>query len=344
MTIQTDTKLRTIRWGILGAGTIAERFASDSAHAEGAAVHAVAARDGERARGFAARHGIDVAYEGYDQLLADDDVDGVYVATPHSLHFEHALACIRAGKSVLVEKPFTVDAKQAEQLRLEAEANSVFLMEAIWTRFNPIIRQLQERLQGGAIGTPILFTANVGPMSVPLARGSGHRLEDPSLGASFMLEALVYPIWVATTLLPGLGEPVDVIAAAHAPSDGIDEAASLLLKGADGSMASMGGGLVFGAEGGPASLVQITGTHGWAEITDSLFDPQSARIGTQSGVETLTADAPSRGFAWEIEDASSAIRSGRLASELAPVTQSVQVMKILDRARESAGLAPQAGS
>jgi predicted dehydrogenase len=325
-----------VRWGILGAVSIAERFATDAAHAEGAMVAAAGARDGERSAAFAARHGIPVAHAGYDALLADPDVDIVYIATPHSLHFENALAAIRAGKPVLVEKPFTVTAEQAERLRNESESHGVFVMEALWSVCNPVVQRLRERLEAGAIGTPLGLTANVGPLGVPVQRGGAGRLEDPSLGASFMLEALVYPLWLTTIFLPSLREPTTVSAAATFSPAGIDEVAGLLLAGADGSVASLGGGIAFATAGGPPSVLQITSSAGWAEISDDIFDPQSARVGTPDGIEVITADGPSRGFAWEIEEAGRAFRSGRLTSELVPLDQSVQVMHILDRARRSA--------
>ncbi|MGC8781935.1 MAG: Gfo/Idh/MocA family protein, partial [Anaerolineae bacterium] len=152
----------TIGWGILGAGRIANRFAAEARLVPGARLVAVGARDPARAQEFAARNGIARAYASYADLVADPDVDAVYVATLHPWHCEHTLLALDAGKAVLCEKPFAVNADQARQMIERARGRRLFLMEAMWTRFNPITVQVRQWLAEGRIGEPRLATIDFG--------------------------------------------------------------------------------------------------------------------------------------------------------------------------------------
>src|ERR1700722_9581142 len=162
---------------------------------------------------------------GYESLLSDPEVEIVYVATPHALHYEHALAALRHGKSVLVEKPFTMNSAEAESLVAEASRRGLFLMEGMWTLCNPLVIDLASRLRHGEIGELLMFSANVGPLAVPYVRGSGGRFEDRGLGASFMLECLVYPLAILGALSPAFLNATEVTAAATFNSEQIDDAA-----------------------------------------------------------------------------------------------------------------------
>jgi len=325
-----------VRWGILGAGSIAERFAGDIHSASGAELAAVGARSLERAQGFADRHGVPRAFGSYADLVAADDIDAIYIATPHSLHHEHALLAINAGKSVLIEKPFTVSTGEAAEIQSTAAERGVFAMEAMWTVCNPLVRKLADRVRSGAIGPVLALHANVGPMGFPAKRGGTHRTQDRSLGASFMLETFSYPLWLITTIAPQLRQAENISAIAAFGPEGIDEIASLQASAPNGPWMAVTGGFAFESSASAESRLHVIGAAGWAEIRDSLFDPRDIRIHTASGTESLATEDADRGFAYEIEEASRAILAGHEESPLVSLSQSIDVMSILDRARSSA--------
>jgi predicted dehydrogenase len=338
MTANGHVATEDVRWGILGAGFIAQRFAAEAKLATGARVTAVASRDGERAVTFAQHHGIPRAHAGYEGLLSDPEVEIIYVATPHALHCQHALAALRHGKSILVEKPFTMNSVEAELLVAEAGARNLFLMEGMWTLCNPLMVELVSRVRSGEIGEVLMFWANVGALAVPIRRGSGLRFEDASLGASFMLECLVYPLAILGAVAPAFLDSTDVTAAATFSDNHIDETAAILLTTAGGAVASIAGGFAFDTKEGSASRAQIIGSRGCAEISDDIFNPSCVRIASADRVEVRESDVAKRGFAWQIEEASRSVRAGRAHSDLVSLESTVKVMALLDRARASANI------
>ena len=215
----TDQK---VRWGILGPGGIAAQFAGDLKFVEGAELAAVGSRSAATATAFAERFGFARAHGSYAELAADPDVDVVYIATPHAFHFDAALACIEAGKSVLVEKPITLDMAGAAALIQAARSNEVFLMEAMWMRLNPAIRKVAELVEEGAIGWVSAIHADFG-LQGPFE--AAHRLRDPKLGGGALLDLGVYPINLVHLIL---GKPAAVHAWAHKTPEGVDENLSLI--------------------------------------------------------------------------------------------------------------------
>jgi predicted dehydrogenase len=145
--------MKKINWGIVGCGRIAAQFCEDLAHTNNGVVYAVAARNGDDATAFASKYGAANAYEGYQALFDDKNVDVVYIATPHNFHFKNASDAIKAGKHVLCEKPITVSAEECKQLSLLAKKHDVFLMEAMWTYFLPAIQKAKQWVEQGRIGT-----------------------------------------------------------------------------------------------------------------------------------------------------------------------------------------------
>jgi predicted dehydrogenase len=326
---------REIRWGIVGPGFIAGLFAEDLARTPGARCMAVASRDVDRARDFAERYAVGRHYGTYAALANDPDIDIVYVATPHSHHFEHARLMLEGGKAVMVEKPFTIKAGEAEQLIALARARGLFLMDAMWTLCNPLVRDLIRRVQAGDIGTPRAFAASLGPLGgIP----RGHRVEDPSLGGSFMLECLVYPLNVLAALAPSLAEAQHVSAAAIINERGVDTASSLMLTSAAG-MASVSGGFALGTDGAGLSTLQLIGTDGWLQIDDNLFNPGHAVVSSK-GAPVVALDEPkcAARYRWEIEEANRCLLAGDLESPIVPHRLTLDVMRLLDRGRAAAGL------
>jgi predicted dehydrogenase len=324
-----------VQWGILGPGYIAGIFAADLARASGARLAAVASREAGRARQFAERHGAPRHYGGYRALAIDPDVDIVYVATPHSHHHEHVKLMLEHGKAVLVEKPFTMTAAEAEDLVALARSNGTFLMEALWTLCNPLVRELVMRVRAGEIGAPKAFASAVGPIGgVP----KGHRVEDPALGGSFMLECLVYPLSLLSALAPELADPDSVAGAAVLTERGVDTSSALTLSSSAG-IATMGGGFATGTEGAGSSSFQLIGSEGWLQVEDNLFNPGRAILSSRGApVEVLENPLHVEGYRWEIEEASQCVRTGEAESHIVPLSLSLGVMRILDQGRAAAGI------
>ena len=275
---------------------------------------------------------------GYEALVRDPEVDIVYVASPHIFHHEHAMLALRHDKAVVLEKPFAMTAREAESLIAEARRRNLLLMEAMWTLCNPLVIDLMRRVARGDIGTPRAFIANFGPMGVPIPSGMGLRIENPALGASFLLECLVYPLTVMAALAPALAKAEDVSAVSTFTDQHVDDYSAVVLKAAGGEAASVSGGLAFQSSGSSTSRAQLIGSSGWLEISDDISNPGRALICTGTGIEVVESEAMRRRYAWEIEEASRTFREGRTESRLVPLSGTLDVMRLLDRARVSAGL------
>ena len=212
-----------IRWGILGTGTIATLFAEDLSLAADATVHAVGSRSLKRAEAFATTHEATRAYGSYEAVIEADTVDVVYIATPHTLHASQALQCIEAGVPVLVEKPFTLTAEEAERVTRAAQQAGVFVMEAMWTRFLPAIKRALDLLRMDVVGPVQTIRTDI---SAHRAFDPDHRLFDAELGGGVLLDLGVYAVWWSHQVL---GEPQDVdIKVQRAPSGVEDDAVARL--------------------------------------------------------------------------------------------------------------------
>ena len=212
-----------INWGIIGPGSIANRFAGGLAAVPGAKLHAVGSRTQAKADEFADRHGAPKRYASYEALAEDPDVQVVYIATPHPQHKGAALLCLEHGKSVLLEKPFTVNAKEAAEVIDSARSKDLFVMEAMWARFFPGMRKVRELIASGTIGEARMvqadfgFRADVDPDS---------RLFSPALAGGGLLDVGVYPISLASMIF---GTPTEVSGLAQIGETGVDEMAAVTL-------------------------------------------------------------------------------------------------------------------
>jgi predicted dehydrogenase len=331
---QGTVRMRDINWGILGPGFIAGLFAEDLARTPGARCVAVASRDLGRAQTFAKSHDVKRYYGSYDALAQDPEIDIVYVATPHSHHFAHAKLMLEGGKAVLLEKPFTMTAAEASELIAIAKSRKLFLMEAMWTLCNPLMRQLVQRVSSGDIGTPRAFSATLGPIGVP----RGHRVEDPALGASYIRECLVYPINILLALSPDLAKADQVFAVANLSDRGVDIGASVSLKSSTGA-ATMNGGFAMGSSGAGLSAFQLIGDQGWLQVDDNLFNPGRATFSSKSAQPVvLTEPLSAERYRWEIEEAGRCLVAGELESQLVPHHLTIHAMQLIDRARAAANL------
>jgi len=319
----------TIRWGILGTGRIADKFAGDLALAEGAAAVAVGSRSRESAEHFARRHGIPKAYGSYDELVRDPDVDIVYVATPHPMHKENALLCLGAGKAVLCEKPLTVNAAEAEELIRAAREKKIFLMEGMWTRHLPAIRKVRNWLEEGRIGEVQLLEADFGFRTAWNPEG---RWLNPELGGGALLDVGIYPVSLASMIFGGPPSRIDSFA--HIGETGVDERFSLLFAYDGGKAAQLGGAvrLELGCE------ARIYGTKGVIRIPD-FFRAKRAELRVHGEAEELFEYKGEReGFAYEAEEAGRCLREGLIESPVMPLDESLAIMRTMDEIRRQWGL------
>ncbi|MBP0457171.1 Gfo/Idh/MocA family protein [Streptomyces montanisoli] len=319
-----------MRWGVVATGGIAERFTRDVQEMEDAQVVAVASRAEASARAFADRFGVPRAYGNRTEMFADADVDVVYVATPHSGHLAAAAEALDAGKPVLCEKPFTLNAREARELVALARERGLFLMEAMWTYCDPVVRRLVELVRDGVIGEVRSIQADFG-IAGPFP--AGHRMRDPKLGGGALLDLGVYPVSFAQLLL---GEPERIQADAHLSPEGVDLNTGMLLGWEGGAVAA----LTCGIEGHSGTRATVTGTRGRIDVPSGFFAPGSFVL-HREGVaepEVVTVASPLHGMQHEAAEVASCLAAGALESSLVPLSGTLAVMRTLDAVRARIGV------
>jgi predicted dehydrogenase len=330
-----------VRWGILATGGIAAAFTADLVDLPDAEVVAVASRTDASAKAFAERFGIPRAYGDWASLAEDADVDVVYVATPHSAHRAAAGMCLEAGRHVLCEKAFTLNAREAEELVALAKEHDRFLMEAMWTYCNPLVRKLKALVDDGVIGEVRTVQADFGISGhlLPEARNGtlppSHRLRDPAQGGGALLDLGVYPVSFAQLLL---GEPSDVTARAVLSDEGVDLQTGAVLSWESGALASVHCSI----NGGTPVSASVTGSAGRIDIPDGFFFPDHFVLHRDGrDPETFKADpasGPRNSFKHEAAEVMRALRAGETESPLVPLDGSLAVMRTLDAIRDRIGV------
>ena len=317
----------TTRWGIAGLGRIANLVAGDFPHVPDAELVAAASRSRARAEEFARRHGAARAYGSYGELIADPEVDVVYVATPHPQHHAIALAAIRAGKAVLVEKAFTATLAGAEEIVAEARARGVFAMEAMWTRFQPAVVRARELLAQGAIGSVVSVQVELG-----IARDfdPSDRLFAPELGGGALLDLGCYVVSLAQMVL---GTPRTVHVAGGYEPNGVEGAATLLLGFEDGRSATLTTSLHSPMPGS----ARIFGSEGWLELPPRFHHP--TRLVLHRDEPREESHPPlGGGYSHELIEVTSCVRAGETESKVMPLDDTLAVMSVLDQAGRQLGL------
>ncbi|MBY8344519.1 Gfo/Idh/MocA family oxidoreductase [Streptomyces spinosirectus] len=321
-----------VRWGILATGGIAAAFTADLVDLPEAEVVAVASRTEASAKAFAERFGIERAYGDWAALAEDADIDVVYVATPHSAHRAAAGLCLEAGRNVLCEKAFTLNAREAQELVALARGRGSFLMEAMWMYCNPLVRRLKELVDDGAIGEVRTVQADFG-LAGPFP--PSHRLRDPEQGGGALLDLGVYPVSFAHLLL---GEPSDVTARAVLSEEGVDLQTGALLGHDSGALASVHCSIV----GGTATSASVTGSAGRIDIPGGFFFPDRFvlhRDGRDSEEFAAAAsDGPRNSLKHEAREVMRALRAGESESPLVPLDGTLAVMRTLDAIRDRIGV------
>jgi predicted dehydrogenase len=318
-----------IRWGILGAGRIAAVVGADIVASPGSTVAAVGARDAGRAAELAALLGAGRSYGSYAELVADPDVDIVYVTTTHDRHHEHALLALRAGKPVLVEKPFTINAGQAREVVAEARSRGLFCMEAMWTRLDPVLRTAVDLAASGRIGTVLSVRAD---LSVAFAYDPAHRLFDLALGGGALLDLGVYPATVAWMFF---GRPDEVQALGTLAPTGADLTVVQQWAYHRGVVAQL-----YCSSAGPSPFGGlVTGTDGWLGIEPDLLRPSRLLVHSGGHTEQLEAPAaPGNGYHHEIAEVERCLDAGRTESPAVPLDETVALLEVLDDVRRRLGV------
>ncbi len=321
-----------VRWGILATGGIAAAFAADLVDLPDAEITAVASRGRESAEAFAERFGVARAYGDWASLAADEDVDVVYVATPHVAHRAAAGLCLEAGRNVLCEKPFTLNLREAEELVALAREHDRFLMEAMWMYCSPLVRRLRALVADGAIGEVRTVHADFG-LAGPFP--AAHRLRDPALGGGALLDLGVYPVSFAQMLL---GEPDAVTASAVLSPEGVDLQTGAVLSWESGALASVHCSIV----GGTAVTASVTGSRGRIDVPAGFFHPdrfvlhRDGRDPEQFAADP--ADGPRTSLRHEAREVMRALRAGEKESPLVPLEGTLAVLRTLDAIRERVGV------
>ena len=321
---------KKIRWGILGTGSIAKKFAEGLQILPEADLVAVGSRAADTAESLANIFGIPHQHSSYDELANDPNVDVVYIATPHPFHMENTILCLKAGKAVLCEKPFAINADQAQQMVNVAGTEKLFLMEAMWTRFLPIIVKVREWLANELIGRVRMVTADFG---FSADWNPKHRLFNPELGGGALLDVGVYCVSMSSMVFGR--PPAKITGMAHMGQTGVDEQSAMILGYGDGQLAALSCAVRMKT---PQQAL-IVGTKGMIRIHSPFWCATTATISIE-GKENETIKMPfeSNGFEYEAREVMKCLRTGKLESDIMPLNETLSIMKTMDEIRAQWGL------
>lgn len=314
-----------LRWGILATGGIAASFAADLRTA-GLNLVAVGSRTVESARAFAERFDISRAHGSYEDLAADPDVDIVYVATPHPMHHANARLLLEHGKHVLVEKPFTISRREAEDLRDLAAERGLLVMEAMWTRYLPHMVRLREIIAAGTLGEIRTVQAD---HTQKLSSDPAHRINALALGGGALLDLGIYPI---SFVVDVLGLPTSVQAVARMLDTGVDAEVATVMTHQGGAVSTT----VSSSRGVGANRATIAGTDARVEIDRVWYTPTTLRVIAPDGTVLEEFDgrvSAGRGMQYQAFAAEELVAAGAIEGDVLGVSESVAIMGVLDTIR-----------
>lgn len=310
-----------IHWGIIGCGRMAGLFAESLRIVEDAHLLAVASRTERKAKQFGEKFGVERRYGSYEELAFDKDVDVVYIATPHNLHRDNAMLCIENNKSVLCEKPFTVNAAQAAEVIQKAREKGVFLMEAMWTRFLPVVKKVRELIAQEIIGEIRMLKADFGYRIDWLPE---HRALNPKLAGGALLDVGIYPVSFASLVFNSI--PQTIRTTAHIGKTGVDEQSAYTFIYKNGAIALMSSAVRTFIP----SDAYILGSGGYIHLPE-FWRAKSATIyrERQEG-ETLSFDYEKPGYHFEAMEVNRCIKNNQTESKTMPLAETLQIMKTVD--------------
>jgi predicted dehydrogenase len=318
-----------VRWGILATGGIARLFTKDLL-AHGHHVTAVGSRSQAKARSFADEFGIERAHGSYDDLVSDPDVDVVYVATPHNVHAENAIAALEQGKHVLVEKAFTLNAAEAQKVVDLARSRGLLAVEAMWTRFLPHMRFVRKTVSSGRIGEVRSVHAD---HTQKLTSDPAHRLNNPALAGGALLDLGVYPLSFAHDIL---GAPDQVTAVATMTDTGVDASVATVMTHRNGAVSTTYSTM---ESRGPNRAV-VLGTEGRIEIGSVWYSPAPVSVydARNEPVDSFDEPVTGRGMQHQATEVERLLAAGETESPLMTLDGSVDVMETMDTIRAAIGL------
>jgi len=328
-TSSSNTFPDTIRWGILGPGSIAHQFASGVKELPDAKVVAVGSRDGAKAIAFADTFSIPNRHASYQALVEDPEVDAIYVATPHPFHKEHCLLALNAGKPVLSEKPFTINHAELTEIVDTARKNDLFLMEGMWSRFFPLMGRVRELLAEGAIGEVRLLEADFGFRAGVDPNG---RLFAPALGGGALLDVGVYTVSLASMFL---GSPDRITGLATLGETGVDEQAAMVLGYPNGALAMLSTAI----RTNTPHKATLNGTDGRITLQSPWWKLDRALVSRNGKPdEEIHLPYEGNGFNYEAAEVGRCLRAGKKESAIMPLEESLSIMATLDTLRGQWGL------
>ena len=317
------------RWGILATGRIAHSFATGLKALPDAELVAVGSRAQESADKFAAEFNVPRAHASYEALAADPQVDAIYVSTPHPMHKDNTILCLNAGKAVLCEKPFTINARDAAEVVAVARRKKVFLMEAMWSRFLPPVAAVRKMLADGAVGDVRMVSADFGFRA---GENPASRLFDPALGGGGLLDVGVYAVSFCSMVL---GEAAEVAGVAEIGGTGVDSQAAVVMKYAGGRI----GQIATGVRTGTPMEATIMGTDGYIRLHRPWW--RGGRVTLHRGdavVWTIDEPVAGNGYNYEAAEVAACLRAGKTESAVMPLDETLAIMRTLDRIRAQWGL------
>jgi dihydrodiol dehydrogenase / D-xylose 1-dehydrogenase (NADP) len=317
------------RWGILGCGSIAHYFVAGLKALPEATLQAVGSRSQEKADAFGEKHGAPNRHGSYEALAQDPEVDVIYVATPHPMHAADMILCLEGGKAVLCEKPFTINARQAESVITLARQKGLFLMEGHWSRFFPAMARLRELVREGAIGEPRLLQADFGFRA---DWDPSNRLFDPALGGGALLDVGCYCMSLSSMIF---GTPTQVTGLAHLGETQVDEQAAMCLLHARGELSA----LSTAVRTNTPQEATLVGTEGTVRLPHPWWAPKSLILAGQTQVEEIALPFEGNGFNYEATCVMDCLREGKTECDVMPLDETLAIMRSMDTLRAQWGLA-----
>jgi predicted dehydrogenase len=325
-------EVKIIRWGILGAGRIARKFATDLKLVEGVELIAVGSRSQGSADVFGAEFGIKYCHPSYLELVQNPKVDVIYIATPHNFHYEHTLLCLNHNKAVLCEKPFAMNSRQTAEMIRVAKEKKVFLMEALWTKFQPHYKKVQEMIAQGLLGDIKSVLVNFGFIPAPPVPA---RLFDPQLGGGTLMDIGIYNVFMAMSVL---GKPDAIEATATPAATGVDEQCAALFKYKSGAMAQ----LFSTFNSNLATEADISGTKGRIRLTTRFYEPSAAiefYPDRKDSRQVIPVEKEAGfGYQYEARHVNECLRKGMTESDIMSFADTILLMETLDEIRRTAGI------
>lgn len=321
--------MKTLNFGIIGPGKIANRFADAFQFVPRARIYAIASRDREKASTFASTHKIEKLYNSYADLVRDPVVDIIYIATPHPFHYEQSLLCLRNGKAVLCEKPLAINLKQVKEMVDTSRKSKVFFMEGMWSRFFPVIHKALELIKSGTIGEIKYLQADFG---FPAPLNPDSRIYNLALGGGAQLDVGVYPLFLAMLFL---GKPDETRAFSHLASTGADATTGVLFNYKSGAIAHIFSSIV----NDTPKEAFIMGTKGRLHIHSPWYKSMHLTLQLNSGEKTeFPFPHSGNGFEFQIEEVVRCLNEGKIESDLMPHRMSLLMAEVSDEIRRQGGV------